>query len=145
MQIQLTQKRIVNTLLMGTLALGLGSFHIQPASAQLSRSAFREIAEELDLSRSQTREVAGVMRNFNSEIEEILTSDQFDLLQSTREQQQSQTQTQDPQELREAINLTDTQSAQLAAAREEMVVGLQEVLTPDQVERIIEMTAFSQL
>ena len=145
MHIQLTRKRIVTTLLIGTLALGIGSLNIQPATAQLSRSNFREMARELNLNQSQMRAVADIMRNFNSEIEEILTTEQFELLQSAREQQQSQTQTQDPQELQEALNLTDTQSTQLAVVREEMVVELQEVLAPYQLEGIIEMTAFSQL
>ncbi|MEO1743936.1 MAG: hypothetical protein AAFR99_19240 [Cyanobacteria bacterium J06629_9] len=145
MQIQLTRKRIVNTLLIGTLALGIGSLTIQPATAQLSRSAFREAAKELNLSRSQMQDVAGIMRGFSSEIQEVFTPEQLELLQSAREQQQSQTPAQDPQELREALNLTDTQSAQLAVVREEMVVELQSVLEPYQLEGIMEMTAFSQL
>ncbi|MEL7065668.1 MAG: hypothetical protein AAFP00_18150 [Bacteroidota bacterium] len=145
MQIQLTRKRIVNTLLIGTLALGIGSLTIQPAIAQPSRSAFREAAKELNLSRSQMQDVAGIMRGFSSEIQEVFTPEQLELLQSAREQQQSQTPAQDPQELREALNLTDTQSAQLAVVREEMVVELQSVLEPYQLEGIMEMTAFSQL
>ncbi|MEL6493355.1 MAG: hypothetical protein AAFV85_06405 [Cyanobacteria bacterium J06634_6] len=145
MQIQLTRKRIVNTLLIGTLALGIGSLTIQPATAQLSRSAFREAAKELNLSRSQMQDVAGIMRGFSSEIQEVFTPEQLELLQSAREQQQSQTPAQDPQELREALNLTDTQSAQLAVVREEMVVELQSVLEPYQLEGIMELTAFSQL
>lgn len=139
MQLQLTRQQIASILLIGT--LGLGSFHIQPAAAQLDRSAFREIAEELDLSRSQMREVGGIMRSLNSEIEEILTPDQFELLKSAQKQQQSQ----DPQELQEALNLTDTQSAQLAIVHEETVVELQAVLTPEQLEGIMDITAFSQL
>lgn len=145
MQIQLTRKRIVNTLLIGTLALGIGSLTIQPATAQLSRSAFREAAKELNLSRSQMQDVAGIMRGFSSEIQEVFTPEQLELLQSAREQQQSQTPAQAPQELREALNLTDTQSAQLAVVREEMVVELQSVLEPYQLEGIMELTAFSQL
>lgn len=141
MKFQFTQKRIVNTVLVGTLALGLGRFSIQPASAQMDRSAFREIAQELDLSRSQMREVGGIMRGLNSEIEEILTPEQLELLQAAREQQQSQ----DPQEFQEALNLTDTQSEQLTAVREETVVELEAVLTPEQLEGIMEMTAFNQL
>lgn len=143
MQIQLTRKRIVNALLMATLALGLGSFNSQPAAAQIDRSAFREMAEELDLSRAQMREVAGIMRSLNSDIEEILTPEQIELLQAAREQQQSQAQ--NPQELQEELNLTDTQSAQLAEVKEETVVELQSVLTPEQLEGIMEMTAFGNL
>lgn len=141
MQLQLTRKGIVNALMVGTLALGFGSFHLQPAAAQMDRSTFRELAEELDLSRSQMREVGGIMRSLNSDIEDILTPDQLELLKSTREQQQSQ----DPDELREALNLTDTQSDQLAIVREDMVDELEAVLTPDQLERVMEVTAFSQL
>ncbi|MEO1523267.1 MAG: hypothetical protein AAFU78_21175 [Cyanobacteria bacterium J06633_2] len=144
MQTQLTRKRIINTLLIGTIALGIGSLTIQPAEAQLSRSSFREMARELDLSRSQMRDVAGIMRDFRSEIEDILTPEQFDLLQSTREERQSQTQTQNRQEFRDDLDLTDTQSAQLADVRQEMVDDLQEILEPDQLERIMEMTAFSR-
>ncbi|NEQ55593.1 MAG: hypothetical protein F6K11_36695 [Leptolyngbya sp. SIO3F4] len=140
MSIQLTRKRIVNALLMVTLTMGLGSLTIQPATAQIDRSTFREVAEELNLSRSQMRSVAGIMRDLNSDIEDILTDEQFELLKSTREQEQ----TQNPQELQEALNLTDTQSAQLSVVREEMSLELQEVLTPEQLEGIMELTAFSQ-
>ncbi|EKU99921.1 hypothetical protein Lepto7375DRAFT_2007 [Leptolyngbya sp. PCC 7375] len=141
MQFQITRKRIVNTLLIGTLALGLGSFNSQPATAQLDRSTFREVAQELDLSRSQMRQVGGIMRDLNSELEEILTPEQLETLQSAREQQESQ----DPQELQEALNLTDTQSEQLAVAHAETVAELQEVLTPEQLEGIMEVTAFNRL
>lgn len=141
MKFRLTRKRIINTLLIGTLALGLGSFNLQPAAAQLDRSAFRELAEELDLSRSQMRQVGGILRGLNSELEEILTPEQMETLQSAREQQESQ----DPQELQEALNLTDTQSEQLSIAREETVTELQEILTPEQLEGILEVTAFKRL
>lgn len=145
MQIQLTRKQIINTFLIGTMSLAIGGIHIPPASAQVSRSDFRETARELNLSRSQMREIAGIMRSFNSEIEEILTPEQFELLQSTRKQQRSQPQTQDPQELQEELNLTDSQSGQLAEAREGMVVELEAVLAPYQLEGIMEKTAFIQL
>ena len=141
MQFQLARKRIINTLLIGTLALGVGSFNSQPAAAQLNRDNFREVAEELNLSRSQMRNVGGIMRDLNSEVENILTPEQFQLLQATREQQQSQ----NPQELQAALNLTDTQSEQLATVREETVVELQSVLTPDQIEKMMEMTTLNQL
>lgn len=143
MQLQLTRKRIINPLLIGTLALGLGSFYSRPAIAQLDRSAFRELAEELDLSRSQMLEVGGIMRSFNSELEDILTSEQLEVLQSAREQQQSETQ--DPEDIQEALNLTDTQSEQIAVVREEAVDDLESVLTPEQIEGLMEMTAFNQL
>jgi hypothetical protein len=145
MSIQLTRKRIVNTLLIGTLVLGIGSLNTQPAAAQLSRSAFREMARELNLSRSQMQATAGIMREFKSEIEGILTPEQVEVMQSARGQRQSQSQIQDPQQLQEALNLTGTQSAQLAAAREEMVMELQAILAPYQLEGIMEMTGFSQL
>ncbi|MFG6095718.1 hypothetical protein D0962_29435 [Leptolyngbyaceae cyanobacterium CCMR0082] len=141
MQFQITRKRIVNTVLIGTLALGLGNFNGQPATAQLDRSTFREVAQELDLSRSQMRQVGGIMRDLNSELEEILTPGQLETLQSAREQQESQ----DPQDLQEALNLTDTQSEQLAVAHAETVAELQEVLTPEQLEGIMEVTAFNRL
>jgi len=144
MQIQLTRKRIINTLLIGTMTLTIASLNIQPAQAQLNRSAFREMSRELNLSRSEMREIAGIMRNFKSEVQEILTPEQFEQLQSAREQQPSQPPTQDPQEVQEALNLTDDQLTQLAEIREEMVVALQAVLTPEQLERMMETIALSQ-
>ncbi|MEO0488756.1 MAG: hypothetical protein AAF215_13190 [Cyanobacteria bacterium P01_A01_bin.123] len=142
MQIQLTRKRIVNAVLIGAMTLTVGGFHIQPAAAQVDRSAFREAARELNLSRSQMQSVGGIMQSFNAEIQEILTPEQVELLQSAREEQQSQSQAQDPQELQAELNLTETQSEQLAVAREEMVTELQGVLTPEQVEGLMEMTGF---
>ncbi len=144
MQIQLTRKRIINTLLIGTMTLAIASLNIQPAQAQFHRSAFREMSRELNLSRSEMREIAGIMRNFKSEVQEILTPEQFEQLQSAREQQPSQPQTQDPQEVQEALNLTDDQLTQLAETREEMVMALQAVLTPEQLERMMETIALSQ-
>ena len=128
MPIQFTRKGVFSLLLVGTLALGIGSFNLQPADAQLSRSTFRATARELNLSRSQMRKVAGVMRSFKSDLEDILTPEQFELLQSAP-QQQSPTQ---KQELKEVLALTDTQSSQLASAREDMVEGLQGILSPSQ-------------
>jgi hypothetical protein len=103
------------------------------------------MARELNLSRSQMQATAGIMREFKSEIEGILTPEQVEVMQSARGQRQSQSQIQDPQQLQEALNLTGTQSAQLAAAREEMVMELQAILAPYQLEGIMEMTGFSQL
>lgn len=145
MQIQRTRKRIVSTLLIGTLSLGIGSVSVQPATAQLTRSAFRETARELNLSRSQMQEVAGIMRGFSSEIEGILTPEQLEILQSAREEQQSEPQAQTTQEVQAALTLTDTQATQLATAREEMTAGLQAVLTPEQIEGLMEKTGFNQL
>lgn len=142
-QRQLANALVTNTLLVGTLVLGIGSLGVQPAQAQMSRSAFRETARELNLSRSQMQSVAGIMRDFSDEIQDILTPEQFELLQSTREQQASQPE--DTEVLKEALALTQTQSTQLAVVREEMVTGLKEVLEPYQLEGIMEMTAFSQL
>lgn len=142
-QRQLANALVTNTLLVGTLVLGIGSLGVQPAQAQMSRSAFRETARELNLSRSQMQGVAGIMRDFSDEIQDILTPEQFELLQSTREQQASQPE--DTEMLKEALALTQTQSTQLAVVREEMVTGLKEVLEPYQLEGIMEMTAFSQL
>ncbi len=139
MQRQLTRKGLIKTLLITTLTLGMGSFNNQPASAQLDRSTFRETAQELNLSRSQMRETAGIMRDFKSDIETILTSEQLEILQTAQEQPP-----QEPQQLQDALNLTDAQSTQLAAAREEMVLDLQAVLQPYQLEGIMELTAFSQ-
>ncbi|MEO1446118.1 MAG: hypothetical protein AAFV46_07755 [Cyanobacteria bacterium J06635_11] len=142
-QRQLANALVTNTLLVGTLVLGIGSLGVQPAQAQMSRSAFRETARELNLSRSQMQSVAGIMRDFSDEIQDILTPEQFELLQSTREQQASQPE--DTEMVKEALALTQTQSTQLAVVREEMVTGLKEVLEPYQLEGIMEMTAFSQL
>ena len=135
---QLTRKGIVNALLVGTLALGIGSF-AQPASAQLDRGSFRELASELDLSRSQMREVGGIMRSLNSDVKDILTSDQFELLKSSREDESD-----DPQEMWESLDLTDTQAEQLAVVRRDTVVELREILTPDQLRGILEATALDR-
>lgn len=137
MQFRLTRKQIINAFLL--VALGIGSLSIQPAAAQVSRSAFRETAEELGLSRSQMREVGGIMRSLNSEVEDILTTEQFELIKAAREEQN-----QDPQALQEDLNLTDSQAEQLALARRETVVELRQVLTPTQLQGIMDMAGFTQ-
>ncbi|MEB3213238.1 MAG: hypothetical protein VKL39_17945 [Leptolyngbyaceae bacterium] len=147
MKLQFTRKQIIKPLAIGTMILGIGSFNLQPAAAQVDRNAMREMAEELDLSRSQMRQLAGVMRSFRSEIEDILTSEQLELLQAAREELQSQTQAQiqNAQELKEALDLTEEQTEQLAEARRELVDELQNVLTSEQIESLLEMTILSQI
>lgn len=145
MPFQLTRKRIANTVLIGTLILGIGSINMRPAIAQMSRSEFRDLAQELDLSRSQMRSVAGTMRGFKSDVEDILTPEQLDLLQAAQDQSQGEEQqAQDPQDVQNALNLTDAQSTQIETAREDMVTELQEFLTPEQIEQIVELMTFSQ-
>lgn len=55
-----------------------------------------------------------------------------------KQQQQSQS----PEELQEALNLTETQSVQIATAREDMIEELEGVLTTDQIERIMKVAGF---
>ena len=144
MQIRLTRSVFSNLLLIGTLALSIGSLYAQPAAAQLNRSNFRELAEELDLSRSQMREIGGIMRGFNAELQEILTAEQYESLQAARAQQ-ADADGRDPEALKASLNLTDEQSSQIASARTELVAGLEDVLTPEQIERMIEIAGFDQL
>ena len=142
MRIQHTREKIVKALLIGTVTLTTGTFNLQPATAQFNRSTFRETSRELNLSRSQMREVAGILRSFNSEIKDILTPEQFEELKSAKEQQQSNPQGHNLQNLHEELNLTDTQSADLFKARKVMTLELQEVLAPEQIEKIMENVAF---
>lgn len=147
MQIQFTRKQIIRSLAIGTMVLGIGSFNVQPAAPQVAPSVIRQMAEELDLSRTQMRQLAGIMRGFRSEIEDILTSEQIELLQSAREEMQSQTQPQvhNVQKLKEELDLTEEQTEQLAEVRNEIVDELQGVLTPEQVESILEMMILDQI
>ena len=126
--------------MIGLTALTVGSFHSQPAAAQMNRGNFREVARELGLSQSQMRQVGGIMRDLNSDLEDILTDEQFDLLKESREQEQ----TQNPEELQEALDLTDDQSVEIAEARRETVSELQSVLTAEQIEGIMEMTGMGR-
>ena len=142
MHLQLTQKRIVSTVLIGTMAVTIGSIHAQPAAAQLDRNTFREAASELGLSRSQTRDVAGIVRGFNDELQEILTPEQLEILQSAREDQQSQPQ--DLQALQASLNLTETQTEQISTARASLDEELREILTPEQLAGLIEIAGFDQ-
>lgn len=134
MPTQFTRQRIFSLLLTGTMLLGVGSVYMEPAAAQFNRSAFRQTARELNLSRSEMFKIAGIMRGFRSEMKDILTPDQYELLQSTRKQESKP----QPEEIREELALTDIQSEQLASAREDMVAELQEVLTPSQFTRMME-------
>jgi len=147
MEIQFTRKQIIKPLIIGTMVLGIGSFNVQPAAAQVDPSVMREMAEELELSRSQMRQLAGIMRGLRSEIEDILTSEQLELLQAAREEMQSQAQPQiqNAQELKEKLDLTEEQTEQLAEVRNEIVDELLGVLTPEQIEGILEMTIAGQI
>lgn len=139
MKIQFTRKQIVSILLIGTMALGFGSLNIQPTAAQFSRSTFVKTARELNLSRSEMRKVAGVMRGFRAEIQDILTPEQYEALKTKRKQQKPH---QSPQKLKEELDLTDRQSVQIATARQDMITGLQGILAPNQITKIMEVTGF---
>jgi len=147
MQIQFTRQQIITPLVIGTMILGIGSFNLQPAKAQVDRSAMREMAEDLNLSRSQKRQLAGVMRNFRSELDDILTADQLELLHAARQEMQSQTppQVQTDLDLKNELNLTEEQTEQIVEARRDMVDSLQDVLTPEQIESILELAIVGQL
>ena len=144
MRIRLTRNVLRNTLLIGALAVSIGSIYAQPAAAQMNRSNFRELADELDLSRSQMREIGGIMRGFNAELQEILTDEQYEVLQAAQAEQ-ADAEDRDPEALKASLNLTEEQSRQIASARTEVVTDLQEVLTPEQIERMMEIAGFDQL
>lgn len=108
--------------------------HGQPAGAPP-----REALRSLNLSRSQMRQLRGVMQSYQSSFDGILTSSQKQRLEDLQAQQRNQSGAGNPADLVDQLNLTEAQSTELASLQESMAEELQGILTPEQLQQAREI------
>ncbi|MEO1145373.1 MAG: hypothetical protein AAFY26_07230 [Cyanobacteria bacterium J06638_22] len=106
-----------------------------PAQSQVNREAIRS----LGLSRSQMQEMRGVMQGYQSELEDILTSEQQQQLDDLQEEMQGSSATGNRPDLFSELNLSDDQASQLEILQVDMAADLGEILSDEQLERAQEL------
>ncbi|WP_017296830.1 hypothetical protein [Nodosilinea nodulosa] len=104
--------------------------HGQPAGAPP-----REALRSLNLSRSQMRQLRGVMQNYQSSLNGILTASQKQQLEDLQAQQRNQSGAGNPADLISQLDLTEAQSSQLASLQENMAQELRGILTSEQLQQ----------
>jgi Spy/CpxP family protein refolding chaperone len=111
----------------------------QLAMGQPAGAPSREALRSLNLSRSQMRQLRGVMQNYQSSFNNILTSSQKQQLEDLQAEQGNQAGAGNPDDLINQLNLTEAQSSQLATLQENMAGELQGILTPEQLQQAQEI------
>lgn len=129
--IRRTSKLLIVSLGVGILLLATPG----PAQSQVNREAIRS----LGLSRSQMQEMRGVMQGYQSELEDILTSEQQQQLDDLQEEMQGSSATGNRPDLFSELNLSDDQASQLEILQVDMAADLGEILSDEQLERAQEL------
>lgn len=123
------------------LLIGLGVGALVLGTPQLARSQSsrvnREAVRALNLSRSQMREMRSVMQSYQSDIQNILTSEQIEQLEDLQEQARDQGDA--PVDLAAELNLTTDQATQLEALQTDMASEFQEILSAEQLRQAQDM------
>lgn len=111
----------------------------QLAMGQPAGAPSREALRSLNLSRAQMRQLRGVMQNYQSSFDNVLTSSQKQRLEDLQAEQGNQAGAGNPADLINQLNLTEAQSTQLATLQENMAGELQGILTPEQLQQAQEI------
>lgn len=117
----------------------------QMAQAQSTNNA-AAIRQELNLNRSQMRQLRDIMQGYQAELADILTAEQLAEMQDLGEAAQANGQTAQSrpstEELIAELNLSEDQVDQLTQARESLEQDLTTVLSPEQMEKLREIQGF---
>ncbi len=114
----------VSALVLGNPEFALG----QPAGG-------REAIRSLNLSRAQQQQLRGVMQDYQSSLEDILTREQRSQLRDL----QAEGNLGDPADIAAELNLNQGQANQFAALQDEMADELTAILTPTQIQQAREI------
>jgi Spy/CpxP family protein refolding chaperone len=106
----------------------------QPLLAQAQRQSQGRYAG-LDLTQEQQDKIAQIRRETRSQIEALLTPEQQEQLKALRQNNRQQ-QREAFRAAREAVNLSDTQIAQMREIRKSARTEMQAILTPQQQEQL---------
>ncbi|MEM6835592.1 MAG: hypothetical protein AAF609_01955 [Cyanobacteria bacterium P01_C01_bin.120] len=125
------------------LLIGLGAGALLISTPRLAQSQTaginRQAMRELNLSFSQMQQMRGVMQSYQSELEEILTSEQLEQLEALKAEQQEQPSVDARPDLAVELDLSTEQASQLDALQEDMTAELQEILSDEQLEQMQEL------
>jgi hypothetical protein len=119
-------------------SVGVGGLLIStpsPAQSQVNREAIRS----LNLSRSQMRQMRGVMQGYQSELGEILTPEQQRQLEDLQAERQNQPTPASPPDLAAELNLSVEQASQLETLRTSMGEDLRAILSEEQIGQAQEL------
>ena len=138
---KLNQVLPVGLVIAGSSLLLMASPQLVSAQATTDPAAIRQ---ELDLNRSQMRQLRGIMQDHRAELEDILTPEQLEEMQALREAAQQDSSVSDSEQpSREDIiaelDLSEDQVEQLEQTRESLQQDLEAVLTPEQLAKLEEM------
>ena len=106
----------------------------QPLLAQAQRQDRGPYAG-LDLTQEQRDKIAQIRRETRSQIDALLTPEQQEQLKALRQNNRQQ-QREAFRAAREAVNLSDTQIAQMREIRKSARAEIQAILTPQQQEQL---------
>ena len=117
-------------------SVGVGALLIATPRLAVSQSAGanREAIRSLNLGRSQMQELRGVMQGYQSELEDILTSEQQQQLADLKEDMQDESATDDRPDLVTELDLSADQASQLDSLQVDMTAAVQGILSAEQFE-----------
>ncbi|MEO1096023.1 MAG: hypothetical protein AAFX01_14105 [Cyanobacteria bacterium J06638_28] len=123
-------------------AAGIGALLL--VNPQLAEARPPEGMRELNLSRSQMRQLRDIMQDYQSDLQGILSPEQLEEMQDLREAQQNgEVADVDREDMIAELGLSDNQVEQLDDVQASLEAELEGVLTSEQLEKLSEMEGFS--
>ncbi|MGD1854663.1 MAG: hypothetical protein ACFB2W_10455 [Leptolyngbyaceae cyanobacterium] len=121
--------------------MGIGTLLLSvPQVAQSQTSgANREAVRALNLSRSQIREMRSVMQSYQSELNDILTSEQLEQFEALQAERREEPTANTSVDLASELNLKDDQASQLTTLQEGIAEDFQEILSAAQLQQAQEL------
>lgn len=141
LKIKLNQVIQVGLVIIGTSLLLLPHAERTQAQSTVDPAAIRQ---ELDLSRAQMRQLRGIMQDYQAELADILTPEQFEAMQDLREalrQDDSVSESEVPSQIDiiAALDLSEAQAEQVELVQASLKQDLEAVLSPEQLAKLEEM------
>jgi Spy/CpxP family protein refolding chaperone len=131
---------------LGLVAAGASVLLLTPAQMAQAQSTNNAAAirQELNLNRSQMRQLRDITQGYQAELADILTAEQLAEMQALREAAQANGQSGSPsaEALIAELNLSEDQVDQLTQARESLEQDLTAVLSPEQMDKLREIQGF---
>lgn len=134
----------------GLVTVGTGVLLLPSAQLVQAQPDPAAVRRELDLNMSQMRQLRNIMQDYQAELEDILTPEQLEEMQDLREaarQEGAASESNQPsrEDIIAELDLSDDQIEQLTEVRESMEEDLEDVLSPQQLEKLEEMGGFGRI
>ena len=121
------------------IGMGVGALLVSAPQVARGQSVNREAIRELNLSRSQMRELCNVMRSYQSEMQGILTAEQLEQLEDLQAERKESPDTDESVDLAAELNLSEEQTSQFEALQEDIAAEFQTILSAEQLEQAEEL------